>query len=84
MTLIIQENSYLESEDYQALVSWIHKLAPNFVMVGMPAFTHRFKETEVELKQSGALKGYEQDVSVLLKDLAGSRSAVEKLNEELS
>ncbi len=76
-------NALLQSENYEELVRWIHKVAPNFVMVGLPQFTEHFKSMEVRLKEQGSLNGFTDEVVLLLNDLAAANNAVEKLNEAL-
>lgn len=73
----------LSSDNFEDLTSWIHKLASNFIMVGLPEYTQRFKKLEVTLKENGSLKGYRVDVAELLSSLLEANVAVEKLNEEL-
>lgn len=74
---------FVHSEDYNNLVSWIHKLAPNFVMVGMPQYTDQFKTLEIKLKEQGTTEGLTEEVQQLLSNLAIANEAVKKLNNEL-
>lgn len=75
--------TYIEAQDYTNIVSWIHKLAPNFVMVGLPQFTENFKQMEMKLKEQGSLQHFAEDVVLLLNELAAANKAVVKLNEAL-
>ncbi len=75
--------SYLESKNYNEVVSWIHKLAPNFVMVGLPQFTEQFKSIEIKLKEQGSLDGFNDEVVLLLNNLSQANKSVETLNEIL-
>lgn len=74
---------YLNSGNYKELVKWIHKLAPNFVMVGLPQFTEQFKELEANLKEHGSIKKYSDELISLFEHLAEANISVRKLNNAL-
>lgn len=74
---------YLNSGNYKELVKWIHKLAPNFVMVGLPQFTEQFKELEANLKEHGGIKEYSDELVSLFEHLAEANISVRKLNNAL-
>lgn len=76
-------SSFIHTGNYDDTVRWIHKLAPNFVMVGLPHFTERFKTIEAELKQQGSLDNSKDDVVSLLNDLTEANKAVKTLDEAL-
>lgn len=76
-------NDLLATENYNGVVGWIHKLAPNFVMVGLPQYTERFKSLEAKMKEQGSLDGFKEDIVSLLEEVAKANKAVEQLNEAL-
>ncbi len=75
--------AFFIDSNYDELVRWVHKLVPNFVMVGLPQYTVRFKDLELKLKKKGAINGYEDDVVSLLDSLVEANKAVEELNKAL-
>lgn len=73
----------LLANNYQGMINWIHKLATNFVMVGLPMLTAKFKQLETDLKSAGTLNGFTQEIDHLLNNVSEANKAVEQLNDAL-
>lgn len=73
----------LNDDKHDDLVKWLHRLAPNFVMVGLPAYTQQFRELEAELKGGTSLVDYQDIIFTLLQSLKVSHIDVEELKQTL-
>ncbi len=73
----------LKAKDYKELVTWVHKLASNFTMVGLPHISEQFRKTEKELKEKKSLTGYQTKIEKLILEVKKSKPKVKELGETL-
>lgn len=73
----------LQDNKKEELTKWIHRMAPNFVMVGLPDYTQKFRALESDLKNADDLNDYRDIISTLLQSLIANLKDVEELKNVL-